>query len=324
MKAVLCRRYGEPEDLEVGETDPPALTPDGVRVRVDAAALNFPDILMVQGKYQYKPDFPFSPGMECVGRVTEVGPEAGDIQPGQRVIAHPWVGCFAEEVVAPRQVVFPVPAHVDDAAAAGFGLTYGTVYHALIDRGGLQAGETLLVYGAAGGVGLAAVEVGKLLGATVIAAAGSAEKLAVCEGYGADQLIDYTTEPVRDRVKELTGGRGADVIFDPVGGDMTDTTLRCINWHGRLLIVGFAAGRIAQLPANLVLIKGCEVVGVAYQRFSRLEPDRSRRNMAELMGWWGAGKLKPHVSMTFPLGRTVDAMRAIVDRQSTGQVVVTM
>ncbi len=323
MKAVLCRKYGEPDDLEVGEIDPPALTPDGVRVQVDAAALNFPDILMVQGKYQYKPDFPFSPGMECVGRVTEVGADVPDIQPGQRVIAHPWVGCFAEQVVAPRQVVFPVPDHVGDAAAAGFGLTYGTVYHALIDRGGLQPGETLLVYGAAGGVGLAAVEMGKLLGATVIAAAGSPEKLAVCESYGADHLVDYSKEPVRERVKDLTGGRGADVIFDPVGGDMTDTTMRCINWDGRLLIVGFAAGRIAELPVNMILIKGCQVVGVAYQRFSRLQPAQSRANMAELMGWWAAGKLKPHVSMTFPLDKAVDAMKAIVNRKSTGQVVVT-
>ncbi len=324
MKAVICRDFGAIEDLEIGELDPPPLTEDGVRIAVKAAALNFPDILMVEGKYQYKPDFPFAPGMECVGEVLEVGPAVTAVEPGDRVIAHPWVGCFAEQVVAPEQVVFPVPGDMADAAAAGFGLTYGTIHHALINRGQLQAGETLLVFGAAGGVGLAAVEIGKLLGAAVIAAASTPEKLAICAEYGADHLLNYTTEPVRERVLELTGGKGADVIFDPVGGDITDAALRCINWQGRLLIVGFASGRIATIPANRVLLKGVAVVGCAFQRFSRLQPEQSRQNIATLTDWWRAGKLKPHVSMTFPLEHAVEALRAMTTRRSTGQVVVTM
>ena len=322
MKAVLCRQYGPPEMLDWADTGEPPMTADGVRIAVKAAALNFPDLLAIEGKYQWKVDFPFSPGFECAGEVLEVGPEVEGIAVGQRVAAHPWRNCLAEQVVAPADIVFPIPDTMDFPTAAGFTIVYGTVHHALIDRGRLQEGETLLVLGAAGGVGLAAVELGKRLGATVIAAAGGAEKLALCEEYGADHGIDYREGRLRDAVKELTGGRGADVIFDPVGGDMTDEAVRCINWRGRILIIGFAAGRIAQTAANLTLLKGSEIVGVAYHGFFNREPELGRRNMADLMARFACGELKPHHSITLPMSQAVDALRAIAERRSTGKVIL--
>ena len=324
MKAVICSKIGEPEDLTVGQLPDPEMQPSSVRVGVHASALNFPDILMSQGKYQYKPDLPFSPGMECVGEVLEVAPDVTGFEIGQRVVAHPWFGCFAEQVISPVEFTFPIPDGLSDIDAAGFALTYGTGYYALVNRGNLQPGETLLVLGAAGGVGLAAVELGKALGARVIAAASTDEKLAVCKKYGADDLINYTDQPLKEAVRALTGDKGADVIYDPVGGDMTDAAMRCINWEGRLLIIGFAGGRIAQVPVNLSLLKGCQIVGVAYQRFNRSNPAGAAENMAALMELWSAGKLRPHTSAIFPMDDAVGAMQAIMTRKSTGQVVVKM
>ncbi len=322
MKAMICRAHGEPESLEYGDLPTPATGPDEVRIAVRAAGVNFPDILVVQGKYQFKTPFPFAPGMECAGEIVETGANVTHLRPGDRVAAHPWNGCFAEQVVAPAATAFKLPDGIDLATAAACPVTYGTVYHALVDRGELRADDTLLVLGAAGGVGLNAVEIGKLLGARVIAAAGSADKLALCREYGADETVDYGTGPLRDQVKALTGGRGADVIFDAVGGDMTDAAMRCINWQGRLLIIGFAGGRIARVPANLALLKGVALVGVAYQSFANRDPAASRTNMATLLDWLAAGRLRPHISMRFPLPQAPDAMRAIAERRSTGKVVL--
>jgi len=322
MKAIVCRRYGPPDTLELTDLPAPVAGRGEVRIAVQAAALNFPDLLMIEGKYQHKSDFPFSPGMECAGEIVEVGAGVTGLTVGQRVAAHPWRNCFAEEVVASADVVFPIPDEMDFVTAAGFPVVYGTVYHALADRGHLGEGETLLVLGAAGGVGLAAVEVGTQLGARVIAAAGGPEKLALASQYGANETIDYRHGRLRDHVRALTDGRGADVIFDPVGGDMTDEAIRCINWRGRILIIGFAAGRIASLPANLPLMKGAEVVGVAYHGFFDREPKHGRENIATMMDWFKAGRLRPHQSLTYPLSDTVAALTAMAERRSTGKVVI--
>lgn len=324
MKAMLCRRFGEPEELQWAEVPAPALPADGVRIAVRAAALNFPDLLMLRGLYQYRPAFPFAPGMECAGEVLEVGPEVTDFRPGDRVAAHPWDNCFAEQVVAPAATVFPVPWAMDDASAATFVIAYGTVYHALIDRAELLAGETLLVLGAAGGIGLPAIELGKLLGANVIAAARGPEKLALAKAYGADHLIDYAAEDLRQRVKELTGGKGADVCFDPVGGEMSLAALSCLGWGGRLLILGFASGAIAALPANRLLIKGQEVIGCGYHRFNTMAPQQARQNMTRLLAWWQAGRLKPHLGLRFAMQEAPRALRAMAGRRLAGKAVLTL
>ena len=322
MRALICREYGPPESLELGDLPEPALDEKGVRIAIRAAGLNFPDSLMIEGKYQFKSPFPFAPGMECAGEVLEVGAAVTRVRPGDRVLAHPWRNCFAEQVVSEEHNTFPIPDAMDFTTAAGFGCSYGTVLHALKDRGRLAAGENLLVFGAAGGVGLNAVELGHVMGARVIAAASTAEKRALTRDYGADEAFDYTQGSVRQSVKDLTDGKGADVIFDPVGGDITDESVRCINWNGRLLIIGFAAGRIAKVPSNLMLIKGAETVGVAYQRFCDEQPDDAEANMAQLMAWFAEGRLKPHVCATYPLARTVDAIGAMLARQTTGKVVI--
>ncbi len=309
--------------------------PRDVRIAVRGVGLNFPDLLMIEGKYQHKSDFPFSPGMECVGEIIELGAELGadggseaeKLTIGQRVIAHPWRDCLAEQVVSPAEFVYGVEDKLSDEQAAGFALTHGTVLHALKDRGRLRPGETLLVLGAAGGVGINAVTMGKAMGATVIAAVGSDEKCALTRQYGADHTINYRQDDqgeLRHQVKALTDGRGADVIFDAVGGDMCDQAMRCINWGGRLLIIGFAGGRISEIASNLVLIKCVEVVGVAYSAFSRRQGDDARANMTELMGMYRAGQLKPHVSMSFPLAETTAALKAMAGRRSTGKIVVTL
>ncbi len=322
MQALLCREYCAPEDLQLGDIDRPVLNDDGMRIRVHAAALNFPDFLMIQGKYQYKPPFPFAPGMECAGEVIEVGRGVSDFKPGDRVACHPWSGCLAEEVVTPADFAHPLPDQMEFETAAGFCLTHGTVYHALVDRADLKVGESLLVLGAAGGVGLNACTMGKALGAQVIAAASTADKLALAEEHGADHLLNYRDNILRDQVKTWTAGKGADVIFDPVGGDMTDQAMRAINWNGRLLIIGFAAGRIADIPSNHVLIKGVQVIGVAFQRFSRLEPKKAKKNMKALFQLWQEGKLKPFNGAIYDFA---DGGRAIADmaaRKAQGKLVV--
>ncbi len=323
MKAVVCKAFGEIDDLVIEDVEARAPGPNEVRIKVRAAGVNFPDILIVQGKYQVTPPLPFTPGPESAGDVIAVGDNVKDIAVGDRVMAtHPWGG-YAEEVNAPAATVNKLHDSIDYATAAAMQITYGTTYHALFDRGQLQAGETLLVTGASGGVGLSAVEVGKAAGARVIAAASNDEKLEVAKQYGADELINYSTENLRDRMKELTGGAGADVIYDPVGGDVFDDAVRCTAWGGRFLIIGFASGRIPAFKINYALVKSFSLVGVFWGSFAARNPQQNRANFETLMQWVDAGKIKPLVSQTYDLDHAVDAMRAIADRKATGKLVIT-
>jgi NADPH2:quinone reductase len=322
MKAMLCKAFGEPESLVLEEIESPPLARNEVRVRVHAAGVNFPDILITQGKYQYKPDFPFSPGGEAAGEVIEVGAEVSRFRPGQRVVAMAPYGAFAEEMVAPEPKVMAIPDELDFTTAASISLTYCTGAYALMDRGNLQPGETLLVHGAAGGVGLAAVEIGRILGARVIATAGSDEKLKIAAEHGAQELIDYSDGEFKDRVKELTGGNGADVIYDPVGGDVFDQSLRCINWGGRLLVIGFASGRIASAPTNLALLKSCSIVGVFWGGWTQRDPEGNARVFEQVIEWWREGEIRPHISHTFPLAQAADALYALIERKVVGKAVL--
>jgi len=272
MKAVLCKQYGPPDTLTFEELPSPRAGAGEVVVAVKAASVNFPDVLIIQNKYQFKPPLPFSPGSELAGVVKEVGAGVTNVKAGDKVIAFTTYGAFAEEVKTEAGRPLPLPEGMDFASGAAFLLTYGTSDHALRDRGALKAGETLLVLGAAGGVGLAAIEIGKALGARVIACASSEEKLAVCRSHGADAGIDYANEDLRERIKALTDGRGVDVVYDPVGGPYTEPAFRSLAWRGRLLVVGFAAGEIPKLPLNLALLKGASVVGVFWGDFARREP----------------------------------------------------
>lgn len=323
MKAVVCKAFGDIDDLVIEDVDLRAPGPNEVRIKVHAAGVNFPDILIVQGKYQVTPPLPFTPGPESAGEVIAVGDNVKDIVPGDRVMAtHPWGG-YAEEVNAPAATVHKLLDGIDYATAAGMQITYGTTYHALFDRGQLKEGETLLVTGASGGVGLSAVEVGKAAGARVIAAASSDDKLAVAKKYGADELINYSTEDLRERMKEITGGNGADIIYDPVGGDIFDQAVRCTAWGGRFLIIGFASGRIPDFKINYALIKSFSLVGVFWGSFAGRYPEQNRANFRTLMQWCVDGKIKPLVSQAYGLDQAVDAMRAIAERKATGKLVIT-
>ncbi|MEE8311944.1 MAG: NADPH:quinone oxidoreductase family protein [Candidatus Binatia bacterium] len=323
MKAVVCKQFGPPESLVVEELDAPSLEPGQVRVGVHACGVNFPDTLIIENKYQFKPALPFSPGGEVAGEILEVGEGVDGYSVGDRVIAMCGWGGFAEEVCVPAKSLMVIPEGMDFVTAAGFSMTYGTSYYALKQRAALKPGETLLVLGAAGGVGLAAVELGRLMGARVIAAASSDEKLELCREYGADAGINYTTDSLKERAKELTGGQGADVIYDAVGGDYFDQAIRCINWKGRLLIIGFASGRIPELPVNLVLLKGCQVVGVFWGAFTGREPEENARNIAELGALYAEGKLKPHVCATYPLEQVAEALNGIITRKARGKIILT-
>jgi NADPH:quinone reductase len=322
MKAVLCKAYGPPESLVVEDVPSPTPGPGEVVIAVKAASVNFPDVLIIQNKYQVKPPLPFSPGSEVAGTVKSVGEGVTSFKPGDPALAITTYGGFAEEVKTEARRLLPIPAGMDFATAAAFGLTYATSEHGLRDRGQLQAGETLLVLGAAGGVGLAAIEIGKALGARVIACASTDDKLAVCREHGADATINYASEDLRERIRALTGGNGADVVYDPVGGPYTELALRSIAWRGRLLVVGFAAGEIPKIPLNLTLLKGCSIVGVFWGEFTRREPERFAGAMRQLGRWYAEGKLKPHVSQTFPLERAADALTLMAERKVTGKVVL--
>ncbi len=323
MKAVLCRKFGPPSDLVLEDIDSPRAGPGQLVISVAACGVNFPDTLIIQGLYQYKPDFPFSPGGEIAGVVKEVGAGVSMFAIGDRVIAANTWGGFAEEVAVEADRTMAMPEGMDFETAAAFTLTYGTSHHALKDRAALQPGETLLVLGAAGGVGLAAVELGKAMGARVIAAASSADKLAVCRTHGADELIDYTSEDLCARIKLLTDGRGVDVVYDPVGGAFSEPALRSMAWRGRLLVVGFAAGKIPRLPLNLVLLKGCAIVGVFYGAFTRAEPQRNQANLEELVRWVKKGKLRPHISARYPLTQAAEALQELLNRKVQGKVILT-
>jgi len=324
MQAILCREWGTPETLRLEEVAAPALTANGVRIRVAAAAINFADLLMVAGKYQEKPAFPFTPGLEIAGTVVEWGDAVQGFAKGQRVMAVVGHGGYAEEAVADAAAVFPIPDRLDFAAAAGFPVAYGTSHGALAWRAALQPGETLLVHGAAGGVGLTAVEIGKAMGARVIATASTAEKLQLAAAHGADHGICSRDGDVRARVKELTDGAGADVVYDPVGGALFEASLRATAWGGRILIIGFASGDVPQIPANLLLVKNVAAHGYAWGSYIKQEPARVRDSFATLLRWWEEGKLKPHISETLPLKAAAEAMNLLKTRRATGKVVLTM
>ena len=324
MKAVLCKQFGPPDSLVVEEVPSPRAGPGEAVISVKAASLNFPDVLIIQNKYQFKPPLPFSPGSELAGVVKEVGAGVQGVAAGDKVIAFTTYGAFAEEVKTEASRLVPLPAKMDFVTGAAFLLTYATSDHALRDRGALAAGETLLVLGAAGGVGLAAIEIGKALGARVIACASSEEKLAVCRSHGADATINYATEDLRERIKALTEGRGVDVVYDPVGGPYTEPAFRSLAWRGRHLVVGFAAGEIPKLPLNLALLKGASVVGVFWGDFARRQPKEFAQSIAQLARWYADGKLKPHVSHTMPLEKAAEALKLMAARQVKGKLVLTV
>lgn len=324
MRAVLCRAWGGVDDLTIEDVPPPTMVESGVRVRVRAAGLNFADTLMLAGTYQVKPELPFIPGLEVGGEVVEVAAGVTRCKPGDKVMAHVGLGAFAEEVVTLAARVYVRPKRMDDIAAAGFPIVYGTSHMGLTDRARLRKGEVLVVHGAAGGVGLTAVEIGKRLGATVIATAGGEDKLAIAEAHGADHAIDYKTEDIRERVKAFTNGRGADVVFDPVGGAAFEASLRSTAPDGRIVVVGFASGTVPQIPANILLVKNITVIGYYWGGYRTLRPDTYDKSFAELFRWYEEGALKPHVSHTFPLAEVKAAYKTLLGRQSTGKVVITM
>jgi len=324
MKAILCTELTGPDGLHLAELPDPTAGPGEVVVGIRACGVNFADTLIVQGKYQEKPPLPFVPGAEIAGDVLAVGKDVTHLRPGQRVAALCQTGGFAQQVAVDAQRCVPLPDAMAYEPAAGFLITYGTSHVALAHRAQVQPGETLLVHGAAGGVGLAAVEIGALLGAEVIATASSAEKLALARKYGAAHTIDYTQEDFVGRVKAITGGQGADVILDPVGGDVFDRSLRCIAWEGRLLIIGFASGRIPQIPAGLLLVKNVSALGLYWGAYAQRDPQVLTDSLATLFAWRAQGKLTPHISTTYPLEETGKALRALMERRSTGKVVVVM
>jgi NADPH:quinone reductase len=323
MRAVVCREWGGPDKLVVEDMPAPAIREGAVRIAVRAAGINFADLLLISGQYQEKPAFPFIPGMEASGTVTEVGAGVNTLRVGDRVMALSGTGAFAEEIVVDAGRVYAIPGKMDFISAAAFPVTYGTSHGAFDWRAHLQPGEWLLVFGAAGGVGLTAVEIGKAMGARVIACASSPEKLDVARQHGADHLIDYSREDIRERVKAITGGRSADVIYDPVGGDAFDAALRSIAWGGRVIIIGFASGRIPQVPANIILVKNIDVVGFYWGSHQQRRPDLIRDSYSRLLSWFEEGRLKPHVSHQFDLRDAGVAMELLRRRQSTGKVVLT-
>jgi NADPH2:quinone reductase len=322
-RAVVCRELGPPEKLRLENFASMALWGGQVRVAVHAAGINFPDILMAAGEYQLKPELPFVPGVEAAGDVVEVAAGADGVAVGDKVIVKLRHGAYADEVVVTLSQLTPLPIGFDYAEGATFFAAHGTAYHALIDRGRLQPGEVLLVHGAGGGVGLAAVELGKLLGAVVIAAASSEEKLAVAQARGADHTVLYGREPFRDAVKRITEGRGADVVFDPVGGEVFEQSLRCIAWGARILVIGFTGG-IGLAKTNLVLIKGASVLGVRAGEAARKNPALGEARVKALMAWAESGKLRPNVSHRLPLADYAAAMQLLIDRKAIGRVALTM
>jgi NADPH:quinone reductase len=323
MKAVVCRELGPPERLRLETFAAAQLAPGQVRVSLHAAGINFPDILMAAGQYQLKPDLPFTPGVEAAGEVSEIADGVGGVASGDRVIVRMRHGAYAEEVVVAPSQLIRLPSNFDYAEGATFLAAHGTAHHALVDRGKLQPGEVLLVHGAGGGVGLAAVQIGKLLGATVIAAASSEEKLAVARARGADHTVLYAREPFADAVKRIAGGRGADVVFDPVGGEIFENSLRCIAWGARILVIGFTGG-IGLARTNLLLIKGASVLGVRAGEAMRRNPEIGKVRFETLLGWAEAGKVRPHISHRLPLEEYAAAMRLLIDRKAIGRVALAM
>jgi NADPH:quinone reductase len=322
MKALLCKAYGPPSSLVLEEVPTPEPGPKQVLIKVAACGVNFPDTLIIQGKYQFKPPFPFAPGSEAAGTIQRVGSEVKNFKVGDRVIASLGNGGFAEEAVANEERLIPLPDGMDFIHASAFVMTYGTSLYALENRGHLKAGETLLVLGAAGGVGIAAVEIGKAMGARVIAAASTEEKLALCRAHGADETINYDTENLRERINALTAGRGIDVVYDPVGGPYAEPALRSLAWEGRFLVIGFAAGEIPRIPLNLALLKSCDIVGVFWGAFLPRDKAATKAHYDQLMGLYRSGKLHPPVTATYKLSEATKALEAFMARQVKGKVVV--
>lgn len=322
MKAILCKSWGPPDTLVVEDLPDVVPGPGEVAIDVQAAGVNFPDVLIIQNKYQFKPDLPFTPGSELAGVIRAVGEGVTNVKVGDKVLAFVSRGAFAQQIAVPAQTIMPMPPGLDFDTAAAVTLTYGTSHHAVVDRAQLKAGETMLVLGAAGGVGLAAIEIGKALGARVIAAASSDEKLAVCKDHGADATINYSTEDLREAIKAATDGKGPDVIYDPVGGIYAEPAFRSIAWRGRYLVIGFANGEIPKLPLNLPLLKGASIVGVFWGEFARREPKANLAAMRELMGWMAEGKIRPHISGRYPLAETARALNDMAARKVTGKVVI--
>lgn len=322
MKAVLCKAWGLPDSLVIEEM--PDVIPGRGQVAIDvkAAGVNFPDVLIIQNKYQFKPDLPFTPGSELSGVVRAIGEGVSNAKVGDKVIAFIGHGAFAQQVLAPANAILPVPPGMDFDTAAAITLTYGTSHHAVVDRAQLKAGETMLVLGAAGGVGLAAIEIGKALGARVIAAASTEEKLDICRQHGADACINYSKEDLREAIKAATDGKGPDVIYDPVGGIYAEPAFRSIAWRGRYLVIGFANGEIPKLPLNLTLLKGASLVGVFWGEFAKREPKANLMAMRELMGWLAEGKIKPHISGRYALKDTANALNDLAARKVTGKIVI--
>jgi len=320
MKAIVCKSYGPPENLVLEDIDDPVASENEAIVKVYSASLNFPDGLQIQGKYQFQPPMPFTPGSEVGGIITSVGAGLQGFSVGDRVMATPGIGGLAEQVAVKADGLRKIPDSMDFKTAAGFAMIYTTSYYALKQRAQLKPDETLLVLGASGGVGLAAVELGKVMGARVIAAASSDEKLEFVNRLHPDALLNYSDGEFKERVKDLTKGRGADVIYDPVGGDLFDQSCRCINWNGRLLVIGFASGRIPEYKANLALLKGASMVGVFLGRFRKEEPEEYENNFAELLQMYDEGKLKPIVTESFAMSDFVDAFNVFTERKVMGKV----
>ncbi len=322
MKAIRCKKYGPPSSLvyeEVADMQPNAKE---VLVSVRACGLNFPDTLIIQGLYQFKPELPFTPGSDLAGVVKAVGEGVSHVKVGQEVFGFAAHGALAEEVIVPANACFSKPPQMDFPTAASFLMAYGTSYHALKDRGNLSKGETLLVLGASGGVGLAAVELGKLMGARVLAAASTDDKLALCKEYGADATINYTTQDLKTTIKELTDGKGADVVYDPVGGTYSEAALRAVGRNGRFLVVGFAAGDIPKIPLNLPLLKEAAIVGVFWGAFAMKNSKENMQNTMTLMQWHAEGKLKPHIHAMYDLKDTDKALEEMINRKVKGKLIV--
>ncbi|MCC4244533.1 NADPH:quinone oxidoreductase family protein [Stappia indica] len=322
MKAVLCERLGAPEDLVLRDIEMPSPGPGELLVEVSAAALNFFDTLIIQGKYQFRPELPFSPGAEFAGRVLETGEGIEAFEPGDRVMGYVRWGAVRGAVIATEDDLVALPDEVSDEAAAGLSVTYGTSLHAFRDRARLEPGETVAVLGASGGVGLAAVEIAKAMGARVIACASSAEKLELARAHGADILVNYAEEDLKARLKQLTDGCGVDVVYDPVGGELAEAALRATGWRGRYLVIGFAAGEIPKLPLNLVMLKGCDVLGVFWGDAIVREPEAHRDNMEQLLAWMREGRIRPHLHAVYPIEETARALRELADRKVQGKVII--
>ncbi len=325
MKAVVCKEHGLADKLElVSDWPEPEIGEHDVLIQVKAAGLNFPDVLMIQGKYQMQPDMPFVPGGECAGEVIATGSSVSRFKVGDQVVSMGGAGAFTEQIAVHEMGVFPMPEGLSYEQAAGVGITYFTSYYALKQRANLQSGETLLVLGAAGGVGVTAIELGKLMGAKVIAAASSDEKLELCKQLGADEVINYSETSLKDAIKELTDGRGVDVVYDPVGGDFAEPAIRGMAWNGRYLVIGFASGPIPKIPLNLALLKGCALVGVFWGRFTGEEPEQNVKNINELWALFAEGKLNPVITDVYSLEQYEEAFNCMIERRARGKVILTL